>query len=113
MDGKRGVWFSKRLHHAAVRFVTDEGRDEAAYEWILQQRYGLTTLIDDYAALTAPTGNEPEDNFQPFQSNEIVLLINMLEEMPAGMHKLDGMRYLVRRLNGLLHPLYPEAPAVA
>lgn len=113
VDGKRGVWFSKRLHHAAVRFVTDEGRDEAAYEWILQKRYGLTTLIDDYAALTAPTGNEPEDNFQPFQSNEIVLLINMLEEMPAGMHKLDGMRYLVRRLNGLLHPLYPTAPAVA
>ncbi|MCY4012681.1 MAG: FG-GAP-like repeat-containing protein [Gammaproteobacteria bacterium] len=113
VDGKRGVWFSKRLHHAAVRFVTSDGRDESAYELIFQERYGLTTRINDYAALTYPTGNESEANFQPFESNEIVLLINMLEEMPAGMHKLDGMRFLVRRLNGLLHPLYPPAPAVA
>ena len=113
VDGKRGVWYSKRLHRAAVRLVTDEGRDEAAYERILQDRYGLTTRIEDYAALTSPTGNESESNFQSFHSNEIVALINILEEMPSGMHKLNGMRFLVRRLNGLVHPHHPTAPAVA
>ncbi len=113
VDGKRGVWFSRRLHHAAVRFVTDNGRDRRAYEKIFQKRYGVTTRIDDYSMLTAPTGNETDGNFQEFEANEILLLINMLEEMPIGMHKLDGMRYLVRRLNGLRHPLYPQAPAVA
>ena len=113
VDGKRGVWFSKRLHRAAVRFVTRDGRDEDAYERILQERYGLTAYIDDYPALTYPTGGESDERFQPFEPNEIVVLINMLEEMPAGMHKLDGMRFLVRRLNGLQHPLYPTAPAVA
>ena len=113
MDGKRGVWFSRRLHHAAVRFVTDHGRDERAYERIFNERYGVTTRIDDYVALTGPTGHESEANFQPFHGSEILLLINMLEEMPVGMHKLDGMRYLIRRLDGLPHPLYPTAPAVA
>ena len=113
VDGKRGIWFSRRLHHAAVRFVTDNGHDESAYEKIFQERYGVTTRIDDYWTLTGPTGNESADNFQEFEANEILLLINMLEEMPTGMHKLDGMRYLVRRLNGLRHPLNPQAPAVA
>ena len=113
VDGKRGVWFSRRLHHAAVRFVTDNGHDESAYEKIFEERYGVTTHIDDYWSLTAPTGNESRHNFQKFHAEEILLLINMLEEMPAGMHKLEGMRYLVRRLNGLPHPLYPTAPAVA
>ncbi|MCY4119402.1 MAG: hypothetical protein OXG72_00570 [Acidobacteria bacterium] len=113
VDGKRGVWFSRRLHHAAVRFVTDNGRDEEAYERIFQERYGVTTRIDDYRELTLPTGGESRHNFQPFQANEILLLINMLEEMPAGMRSVDGMTYLVRRLNGLRHPLYPTSAAVA
>ena len=113
VDGRRGVWFSRRLHHAGVRFVTDNGRDKTAFERIFDERYGLTTHIDDYYALTEPTGNESGHNFQPFEAAEILLLINMMEEMPAGMRKLDGMRYLLRRLNGLAHPLYPNAPAVA
>ena len=101
VDGKRGVWQSRRLHHAVLRFVTDEGRDEAAYERILNERYGASTRIDDYASLTEPTGNESYHNFQPFHADEIPLLINTLEEMPAGIHGLEGMRYLVRRVNGL------------
>ena len=113
VDGKRGVWFSRRLHHAAVRFVTDNGKDESAYERIFEEQYGVTTRIDDYWSLTAPTGNESHHNFQEFHAEEILALINMLEEMPTGMHKVEGMRYLVRRLNGLPHPLYPTAPAVA
>ena len=113
VDGKRGVWFSRRLHHAAVRFVTDNGHDEDAYETIFKERFGVTTRIDDYWSLTVPTGHESHHNFQKFHAEEVLALINMLEEMPTGMHRLEGMRYLVRRLNGLQHPLYPTAPAVA
>ena len=40
-------------------------------------------------------------------------LINTLEEMPRGMHKIPELKYLIRRLDGTPHPLYPEAPAVA
>ena len=113
VDGKRGIWFSQRLHHALVRYVTDNGRDEPAYERILQERFGLTTRVDDYYALTAPTGHETAARFQPFHAEEIVQLITMLEEMPRGMHKVPGFHTLVRRLDGTPHPLYPQAPAVA
>ncbi len=113
VDGKRGIWFSKRLHHALVRYVTDNGRDRGAYERIFRERYGVTTEITDYAALTWPTGNEGPGRFQRFHAEEINTLLNMLEEFPSGMHKTQGLKHLIRRLDGTPHPLYPEAPAVA
>ncbi len=113
VEGKRGVYYSQRLHHALVRFVTNNGRDETAYEEIFRLRYGVTTLIPDYAQLTSSTTNESASRFQKFHPEEIVQLINMFEEMPRGMHKLPELRYLVRRLDGTLHPIYPGAPAVA
>ncbi len=113
VEGKRGVYYSQRLHHALVRFVTDNGRDEVAYEEIFRLRYGVTTRIPDYARLTRFTTGESASRFQKFHPEEIVQLINMFEEMPRGMHKLPELRYLARRLNGTPHPLYGSAPAVA
>jgi len=113
VDGKRGIWFSKRLHHALVRYVTDNGRNRAAYEKIFEERYGITTEVRDYAGLTWPTGNEGAGRFQRFHPEEIITLLNMLEEFPSGMHKTQGLTHLVRRLDGTPHPLYPAAPAVA
>ena len=116
VEGKRGAYYSKRLHHAAVRFVTDNGNDEDAYEKILQERFGVTTRITDhttYRELTANTTDEPAWRFQEFHAEEIVQIINTLEEMPAGMRAIAGLKYLVRRQDGTLHPLYPGAPAVA
>ena len=116
IEGKRGKYYSQRLHHALVRFVTDNGRHEGSYEKILQERFGVTTRVAEdtsYRELTASTTGEDASNFQKFHSEEIVQLINTLEEMPRGMHKIPELRYLVRRLDGTLHPLYPGAPAVA
>ena len=104
VEGKRGVYYSQRLHHALVRFVTDNGRDEAAYEGIFQSRYGVTTRIPDYSQLTSSTTSESASRFQKFHPEEIVQLINMFEEMPKGMHKLPELQYLVRRLDGTPHP---------
>ena len=114
--GRRGAYYSKRLHHAAVRFVTDNGNDEDAYEKILQERFGVTTRITNhttYRELTAGTTDEPAWRFQEFHAEEIVQIINTLEEMPAGMRAIAGLKYLVRRQDGTLHPLHPGAPAVA
>ncbi len=113
VEGKRGVYYSQRLHHALVRFVTDNGKDKATYEGIFQSRYGVTTRIPDYTQLTSSTTGESASRFQEFHPEEIVQLINMFEEMPKGMHKLPELRYLVRRLDGTPHPIYPGAPAVA
>ena len=113
IEDKRGVFYSQRLHHALVRFVTNNGSDVAAYEKILTERYGVSTLVPDYSMLTYPTGNESSGRFQSFHAEEIVKIINMFEEMPKGMHKLPELKYLIRRLDGTPHPFYDEAPAVA
>lgn len=116
IDGRRGAYYSQKLHHAVVRFVTDNGQDVDAYEKILGERFGLTTQISEhttYEALTANTTNEAASRFQAFHSEEIVQIINTLEEMPAGMRTIPGLSYIARRLDGTPHPTYGTAPAVA
>ena len=113
LDGERGSFFSRRLHHALVRWVTREGSDDAAVEKILTERYGCTTHVSDYTALTAPTTGETAASFQAFHPNELVDLINLFEEMPQGYHAVTGLKYLLRRRDGVPHPIYPIAPAVA
>jgi hypothetical protein len=113
LDGVRGRFFSKRLHHALVDFATDFGKDTGRVNSILQERFGCTTDVPDYSALTAGITNEDVGRFQAFNPDELVSIINMYEEMPEGFHKTPHLNYLVRRLNGTKHPLYPAAAAVA
>ena len=37
----------------------------------------------------------------------------MFEELPEGFHKQDGLKYMVRRINGQDHPKYKTAAAIA
>ena len=113
IEGVRGRYFSKRLHHAVVRFVTDNGADRYALERILQERYAVSINIPDYSELTRHTTGEHTGRFSEFKNEELIALASMLEEFPSGMLKTPGLKYLVRRLDGQPHPLYPGAPAVA
>ena len=113
IEGVRGRYFSKRLHHAVSRFVTDNGADRYALERILQERYAVSINIPDYNELTRHTTGEHAGRFSEFKNEELIALVSMLEEYPSGMIKTPGLKYLVRRLDGTPHPLYPGAPAVA
>ena len=113
IEGVRGRFFSRRLHHAVVWFVTDSGRDRFALEDILNERYGVSLNVPDYSALTQSTTGEHAGRFTTFKNEEVMALVTMLEEFPQGMHKIEGLKYLIRRLDGTPHPLYPSAPAVA
>mgnify|MGYP001164877303 FL=1 len=113
VEGKRGIYYSNRLHHALVRYVTNNGADTYRVNKILTDRYGVSLSPTDYPSLTASTTNEDASRFQSFQPSELVSIINMFEEMPSGFHKIQGLNYLIRRVNGADHPLYPDAPAVA
>ena len=113
IDGNEGKYFSQKLHHALVQFVTDYGKDREAIEKILNERFGISTKIPDMKKLTKNTTNESEKSFQEFHSWELVAIINMFEEMPTGFHSIEGFDYLVRRADGVSHPLHPSAPAVA
>ncbi|MDA0759058.1 MAG: hypothetical protein O2989_02385 [Proteobacteria bacterium] len=109
VEGKKGIYFSNRLHLAVVRFVTDNGNNQTKVNKILEERYGVSINIPDYQALTG----EAASRFQAFQASELIAIINMFEEMPSGFHKIDGLDYLVRRLNGTENPNIPAAPAIA
>ena len=113
VEDKKGIYYSNRLHAALVRIVTNNGEDIVAVENILANRYGVSLNPSDYSSLTANTTSEDSSKYQLFQATELVSIINMLEEMPSGFHKIQGLNYLIRRVNGAEHPLYPEAPAVA
>ena len=111
LEGVRGRFFSKRLHHALVNYCTDFGNDEWRVNEILTQRFGCSIFVDDYESLTVT--NEDAACFQSFIPTELVSIINMFEEMPEGFHKIPHLNYLIRRQNGHDHPLYPDAAAVA
>ena len=113
IEGVQGRFYSKRLHHAVVRFVTDDGRDRYAIENIMNERYGISLNVPDYTELTRNTTGENASRFTTFKDEEVLYLVNMLEEFPTGMHKTAGLKYIIRRLDGIPHPLYPSAPAVA
>ena len=113
IEGVRGRYFSKRLHHAVVRFVTDNGVDRYALKRILRERYAVSIDVPDYTELTKHTTGEDAGRFSQFKNEELIALVSMLEEFPLGMLKTPGLKYLVRRLDGTPHPLYPSAPAVA
>ena len=113
IEGVRGRFFSKRLHRAVVRFVTDNGADRHALERILQERYAVSVDVPDYRELTQHTTGEDAGRFMPFKNEELMALASMLEEFPQGMRHTPGLHYLVRRLDGTPHPLYPAAGAVA
>lgn len=113
IEDKMGSHFSQRLHHAAIWFVTDQGRDLDAIEKILNEKFGVSTRIPSYDILTKQTTKETGKRFQQFHPHEIIQIINAFEEMPKGFHAISGLDYIVRRADGTTHPLYPNSPAVS
>lgn len=113
IDDKMGKYFSQKLHHSLVRFVTDDGNDDDAVEKILNDRFGVSTRVADYSILTKSTTKETGKSFQKFHPLELVTIIDIFEEMPSGFHSVDGLNYIVRRADGTTHPMYPNAPAVS
>ena len=113
IDGVRGKLFSKRLHNAVLRYVTDQGSNRNYVHHILRERYNVSLYPPDYTELTKHTTGEFWERFSSFKNEEILTIITMLEEFPSGMITTPGLKYIIRRLDGTPHPLYPEAAAVA
>ena len=112
LDEVRGRFYSKRLHHAIVAMVTNNGYNRDRADRILRERFGCSIYPSDIAQLTSNTTSETAESFQDFVPRELVEIINMFEEMPEGFHKIKNLKFLIRRQNGHDHPLYPSAAAV-
>ena len=113
VDGVRGKIFSNRLHRAVILYISDKGNDMHYIQRLLSKRYGVNITGIDYEEITRNTTGEYRGRFEEFKPNELIYLISIFEEFPEGMHKIEGLKYLIRRKDGQVHPLYPQAPAVA
>ena len=112
IDGIRGRYFSKRLWRALLRFTTyrpGSGIDHRTINNMLHNNYGVTVHVHDYLTLT----DEPASSFGEFTYEEILAIMMMFEEYPSGMHVTPGLKYVIRRAPGTLHPTNPDAAAVA
>ena len=111
LDGIRGKFFSKRLYHTVINFITDFARDQQMVDWIARERFGIEFLkpgdfLEDLMS-------EDRSNFQEFYNTEKLEILATFEELPEGFHKQDGLKYLVRRIDGQEHPDPTYRPAAA
>lgn len=113
VNGTLGTFFSNRLYDALVRYVTHDGEDIDAVDYILVQNFGCSIKVPDYEELTAGVTDETAAAFEMFKPEELVAILNMFEEMPSGFHKISGLKYLIRRTDGTKNPIYPDAAAVS
>ena len=111
IDGIRGKFFSKRLYHTVVNFITDFANDDEVVSWLANERFGIKFMKADQE--TEDLMNEDQSNFQEFFKSEKLEILAMFEELPEGFHKQEGLKYLVRRINGQDNPQYPTAAAIA
>ena len=111
LDGIKTRFYSKRLFNAMVYYVTDYGRDHIKINDLAKIKYGVEFLVPDER--TENLMNETKSNFQEFYHEEKLEILSMFEELPEGTHKLNNLKYLVRRIDGQDHPERPSASAIA
>lgn len=111
LDGIKVKFYSKRLHHALLNYYTDFGFDIDKINQVAQERYGVRFMQSNQE--TEDIMGEDSSNFQEFFTDEKIEILSMFEEMPDGFHKIEGLKYLVRRINGQDNPTYPDAAAIA
>lgn len=99
IEGRRGNWYSKRLHLALVSFVTDFGHDKYQVSRLLKDRFGVQ-LDPDFQELTRHTTGESSTSFEAFDSHEFVKVANFLEESALGRKRDPQLKYIVRRVDG-------------
>ena len=112
IDGIRGKFYSKRLYHTVVNFITDFGNDNEVLAWLALERFGIKFLTpSDFDTFL----EEDSSNFQEFYNSEKLEILSMFEELPEGFHKQDGLKNLIRRIDGQDHPdpSYAAAAAIA
>lgn len=111
LDGIKGKFFSKRLFHAVVAYGTNFGYNKDLVNNLATNRYGFRFLIPN--AELRQIMNEDYSNFQEFSAFEKLTILDMIEELPEGMHSQTNLKYLVRRIAGQVNPTYPNAAAIA
>ena len=98
----KGKFYSKRLYHAIVSYLTDFGNDADEVNKIADASFGVKFMKSNQE--TEDLMSEDSSNFQSFTSVEKIEILSMFEELPEGFHKQSGLKFLVRRINGQDNP---------
>lgn len=98
----------KRLFQAVVQFITENGTNSEAMKLILYNRHGIIVDIPSYTLLTQRTTQETAKHYSEFESEDLMILISILEEFPKALHKVPQLKYVVRRIDDKI-----RAPGVA
>ncbi|GAB64750.1 sporozoite invasion-associated protein 1 [Plasmodium cynomolgi strain B] len=113
-SGSNGNYYSRRLEKVLIRSILSD--DYGLFVNYFEEKHGVRLLDPerDPIQVEEVTGYSKND-YQPWSQNveEIVELATSWDEYPKGFQKVNGLKYLARRKNGLKHPVYPTAPAVA
>ncbi|KMZ82647.1 hypothetical protein PVIIG_02433 [Plasmodium vivax India VII] len=112
--GSNGYYYSRRLEKVLIRSILADDYD--LFVNYFEEKHGVRLLDPERnpSQVEQVTGYSKND-YQPWSQNveEIVELATSWDEYPKGFQKVKGLKYLGRRKNGLKHPVYPTAPAVA
>ncbi|EDO05629.1 uncharacterized protein BBOV_IV000290 [Babesia bovis T2Bo] len=112
-----GIYFSRRLHKSIIRAL-------CLHEPKIMRE--LFTHMHD-VILVEPTQRElffyhgmpvspyPESHYQSWfkHPEELVEMATSWREFPAGLQKISGLKFLFRRVDGMVNPESPTAPAIA
>ncbi|MEN8702592.1 MAG: T9SS type A sorting domain-containing protein [Polaribacter sp.] len=120
LDGIRGKFYSKRLYHTVVNFITDFGNKEEVLNWLARESFGIqfvkpSEFSEVFGEENGTFMGDDKSNFQDYYNTEKLEILSMFEELPEGFHKQEGLQYLVRRIDGQEHPdpTYKPAAAIA
>jgi hypothetical protein len=111
VDGIKGKFYSKRLYHVVVNYVTNFASNDEMVDWIADGSFGFRFMKPNQETETLM--GEDSSNFQEFHDDEKMEILAMFEELPEGFHKQKGLKYMVRRINGQDHPKYKTAAGIA
>ena len=112
LDGIKGKFFSKRLYHVLVRFITNNGTDEDVLNWLAREKYGIS-FLNPSDPIVEESMEEDSSNFQEFSYFEKLEILSMIEELPSGFHKQNELKYVLRRIDGQRDYRLISASAIA
>ena len=114
VNGTAGAVLSRRLQQAVVRALTDHGRRADAADRILRRRFNATVAVDiGYTRLTDVTTYEDRGRFMAFRPRELLCMLEAWGQTPPHLFVAPGLRYVIRRQQGLNHPYYGSTTAVS
>ncbi|UKK01639.2 hypothetical protein MACK_002457 [Theileria orientalis] len=118
IDKKRnGFYFSRRLYKSVVRALCLHSPNNMrklfreVHNIEILEPYELEHMIRENRSFT----HYPSGHYQSWLKHpeELIEILTSWMEYPSGLHKIKGLKYFLRRQDGMVNPEEPTAPAIA